>query len=478
MDKKINSHRQRAKEEIGILIEDLKKRKIERLPNEGELIEKLNLSRHTLRETIEAYVTAGILEKIQGKGTFIVKNISRINFSGWIGTEPPGDKNITKMVSNFEKTHHNYKICYHPIPYYQSIARTISSALKGTVADVLQLTPHFSSILHDFDILVPLDQYLNQNNLKRRYPVDIESGRIGNSLFTVTWALSPFILYINTNVLKRAGIEEEIIPETLDQLLELCERVNRSGKPNTWGISIPLLSEDPVFLWLYPYFLSFNGGFSNSIGNIIIDSEENIKALNWLGELYKKGAVPGIKGVVEGRVLFASDQIAFWIDGPWARGIFRKISGFREEFDSHYSVAKIPVGQSGRSESILFNHQLGISRQCRDIKSAYKWIEYLTTDEEIGKYCFKESGSLTSMRDNLHKPFFTEDAFAAICLEQMETVSALPINHPFFTKSLSFISQIIAESITCNDNNGEWLKLSKKIIDMIGKNAFLGFYPH
>ncbi|HUV08944.1 MAG TPA: extracellular solute-binding protein, partial [Spirochaetia bacterium] len=350
-----------------------------------------------------------------------------------------------------------------------------------------QLTPHFLSILHDFNLLTPLDRYLNQNNLKRRYPIDVDSGRIGKSLFAVTWALSPFILYVNRNVLKRAGIigeAETLVPESLDQLMELCTRVNRAGKANTWGISLPLSPADPVFLWLYPYFLSFGGGFSNGIGNIIIDSGENRNALSWLSELYREGAVPGIKGVIEGRVMFASDQIAFWIDGPWARGTFRQISGFREEFDSHYTVCRIPAGPSGRSESILFNHQLGISRQCRNIESACRWVEFLTTDEETAKYYFEQTGSIPPMRDNLHKPFFEQDPFASVCIEQMETVSALPIRHPFFTKSLAFISQIISRSIARSGNPGghadpgEGLELSKEIINMIGQNAYLGFYPH
>ncbi|MEW5817442.1 MAG: extracellular solute-binding protein [Spirochaetota bacterium] len=476
--KKVSANCSKAMEDIREIITEMKKDNRPQLPTETELVTRLGYGRYTIREAVKRLVREGILEKIQGKGTFIsnIKNI--IDFSGWIGTEPPGDIILASMISVFSKKKSPLNVNYHPIPYYQNIEQIVRMAIENTIPNVMQLSPHFLAILHDFDLLLPLDQYLNHNNMKRRYPVDIESGKVGRTIYSVTWALSPYILYYNKNVMKRTGLNPEKPPLTLIELLEMSKEINSAGLPNTWGMSLPLAVNDPVFIWLYPYFLSFNGGFSDSMKNVIIDCNENLAALQFLKDLYFAGCVPGIKDVTEGRMLFASDHIAFWVDGPYLRGMFRKISGFREEFDSHYCVVPIPKGITGRSESILFSHQLAISKHSRDVESANAWIDFLTTDEGIAKYYFEASGCLPSMRDILNKQFFVENPFAAPCIKQMETVSIMPLGHPLFIKSVGFISQVLSKLVTDKNSNIEDFRYLKDIISMVAHNAFLGIYPH
>jgi ABC-type glycerol-3-phosphate transport system substrate-binding protein len=473
-----NGNQSRALAGVLGIIDSLIRNKETQLPTEAELMELLNCGRHTVREAVSTCVSKGILERVQGKGTFILQGKHTVIFSGWIGTESPGDVIIENMIALFVKKNPSASIHYLPIPYYQIIESLVKSAIEGQMPDVMQIGPHFGSILNDFDLLLPLDRYVNHSNLKRRYPIDVQTGKIGNNLYAVTWALSPFVLYYNKKVLERCGFDPDLPPATLDELAETSQAINAAGKLNTWGMSLPLSPNDPVFIWLYPYFLSFKGGFSDAFKNIVVDSAENIAAISWLKKLYGSGCVPGIKDVTEGRMLFASDQIAFWVDGPFLRGHFKQISGFKEDFDSHYGVIPIPKGPSGRSESILFNHQLAISKRCKDIDTACAWMEFLTTDEELARYYFTETGCLPPMSDMLNKPFFTENPFAANCIKQMETVSALPQGHPLFIKSVTFISQILSKLILDPKSDPNEFKRTRELINMIAYTAYLGIYPH
>lgn len=468
----------RAERQILALIEGLWSQNRDRLPTEAELVAELGIGRHTLRKAIDKYVTAGMLEKIQGKGTFLVTRKKEINFSGWIGTEPPGDVFIEHMISSFESRAPDLGLRYTPIPYYQTVDHLIKSALSGKMPDVMQLVPHFIDILHDFEVLQPLDRYINHNDLRKRYPIDVESGRIEKKILSLSWALSPFVLYCNKVALRKSGLDAETVPGTLEELHRICRAVNSGGDSDTWGICLPLATSDPIFLWLYPYFLSFKGGFSDSLGNIIIDSDQNAAALRWISSLYHEGAVPGVKGVIDGRMLFAADRIAFWIDGPWMKGLFHHLSSDRETFDSHYRIARIPAGPSGRSESVLFSHNLAVSNRCEDVASAYRWIDFLTTNEEIIRYYFQSAGCLPPMRDILNKPFFRNDPFASVCIDQMETVSAYPLNQRLFTYSISFVSQAIQKIVVGGRDPEEMLRELRDIIQMIEQSAFLGIYSH
>lgn len=468
-----------AQAAIGEIIVTLKENGVRVLPTETELIKSLSLGRYTVRQAVQSFVSQGILERIQGKGTYILNAQTGIDFSGWIGTEPPGDVAVEELIQRFQKSHPNLAISYKPIPYYQTTEKILSLALHCSPPDVMQLTPPIFSTLSSLGLLLPLDQYVNHSHMKRQYPIDVESGRIGRTLYSVTWGLSPLILYYNKNVLARAGLDANRPPQTLDELFAMCVRINTASDSNAWGISFPLSSNDPTFLWLYPYLLAFNGGFvDDRTGNILIDSEENGKALAWLGALYRQGGTPGVKDITEGRMLFAADRIGFWIDGPWLRGLFRQMSGFKRDFDSHYGVAKIPVGPSGKSESILWNHSLAISADCKHIESAYKWIEFLTTEEESARCHFQILGMLPPLRDFLHTPFFSEEPFCAVCIDQMDSVSSFPVGHPLFIKSIPFISQVVSGIITENLVPAERLAFLKEIVQIINQNRFLSIFSH
>lgn len=468
-----------AEREIGQLIENLSSASINRLPTESELVERLSCGRYTVRKAVEHFVSQGTLEKVQGRGTFIVSKKNTVAFSGWIGTEPPGDVAVHELLDGFHSRFRDIHVDYSPVPYYQTIEKTIESALRGQPPDVIQLTPPLFAALNDFHLFMPLDEVLNHSNLRRRYPIDIDSGRVGRKLYAITWGLSPLILYYNKNVLRSAGIDPSRPPETLDELKAMCVRINRVSDGQNRGISLPLSKNDPNFLWLYPYFLAFGGGFADArSGNIVIDSDENRRTLEWLTELHRDGGVPGVKDITEARMLFAADRLGFWVDGPWLRGLFRQLSGFKEEFDSHYGVTRIPVGPSGRSESILWNHSLAITSRSRNVQEAHRWIEYLTTEEECARKHFTVLGTLPPLRDILHSPFFSDDPFARCCIEQMETVSILPIQHPLFSKSAPFVSHVISEIISQSQDPSERLAFLTEIVQIINQNRFMSIFSH
>ena len=175
--------------------------------------------------------------------------------------------------------------------------------------------------------------------------------------------------------------------------------------------------------------------------------------------------------ITESRRLFAAERIAFWIDGPWLRGLFRQMSGFKRDFDSHYGAAKIPVGPSGRSESILYNHSLAISADCTHVESAYKWIEFLTTEEVSVRCHLRTLSMLPPLRDFLHTPFFAEEPFCAVCIDQIDTVSSFPVGHSLFIKSILFISQVVSGIITDSRVPAERRAFLKEIVQIINQNG-------
>jgi ABC-type glycerol-3-phosphate transport system substrate-binding protein len=228
------------------------------------------------------------------------------------------------------------------------------------------------------------------------------------------------------------------------------------------------------FLCVYPLLLSFYGGFSDPIGNVVIDSEENVKALSWLSRFYRAGGTNKPTSINDARILFASDYLGFLFDNPGGRGHFRQISGIGTEFDGHYGICRIPLGPSGKSESVLLSHSLAISRNCGNPEAAYQWIEHLAANEENAQMYFELFGMIPCDRHFLHNPFFARDPFASVLIQQIETASVGPIDHPLFYKSMPFLIKILSDVIHDGRDPKEALSFLKETIGILAEAESFG----
>jgi hypothetical protein len=269
--------------------------------------------------------------------------------------------------------------------------------------------------------------------------------------------------------MEKAGLDPSAPPRTLEQLAEHCIKINKSKSRNLRGFCLPFDMSEHSFLCMYPLLLSFQGGFSDPIGNVVIDSKENLEALIWLSRFYRAGGMDKPTTINDARILFASDYLGFLFDNPGGRGHFRQISGIGREFDSHYGICTIPLGPSGKSESVLLSHSLAISRYCTRPQEAYRWIEHLAANEKIAQRYFELFGMIPCDRNFLHNSFFAKDSFAAVLIHQIETASVGPIDHPLFYKSMPFLIKTISDVIHAERDPQEALSYLRETIHILAE---------
>ncbi len=460
------SRTEAAVKEIEQIIDDLQTKGEFKLPTEMELVTKLNVGRNTIRAAVKQLVTNGVLEKTQGKGTFICEQKTTLTFSSWSATKTAVSEALSLYINKFTRNYPDYNVDIIKYPHEIYIQRILDLFLRGLSPDVIQITPYWLNEYYKLNIFEPLDSMISPENLQKRYSSDIDTGKIDGRLFALNWALCPLILYYNKNVMRRTGLDPNCPPTTMDELKEMCIHINKSRIDNAKGICLPLQPSDLDHLWFYPFLLAFNGGFVDSIGNITIDTVQNGAALEWLTELIHKGGVTEAKSVPDTRLLFATDQIGFMIDGPYGKGILREISQLGREIDKNYGVALIPVGPSGKSESILISHALAISRFSSQKEAAYRLIESLTTDEETYKYFFERFGVIPCLRDFLHKPYYLQDPFASVVLQQLETAFLAPIQHELISRMLPSTLQVISSLLLKKEKVYERLVFLKGMVEM------------
>jgi multiple sugar transport system substrate-binding protein len=324
------------------------------------------------------------------------------------------------------------------------------------------------------NLFVPLDNYLTPQILKRRFTTAVKLGKIGDKIYSLNWTLDPLVLFYNKVVMENAGLDPDSPPKTIDELADQSIKINKAEPKNVHGFCLPFDMSEHSLLCMYPLLLCFGGGFSDPIGNVMIDSRENLQALSWLSRFYRDGGMDKPTTINDARILFASDYLGFLLDNPGGRGHFRQISGIGKEFDGHYGVSTIPVGPSGKSESVLLSHSLAISRNCRNPEEAYSWIEHLAADEENAQTYFDLFGPIPCDRNFLHNAYFAEDPFASVLIHQIETASVGPIDHPLFYKSTPFLVKIFSDIIHAERDPEEALSFLRKTIGILAEVESLG----
>lgn len=459
----------KAEQELRGYIAKLKEERVNMLPSEPELAKTLGVGRNTLRNAIGLLVDEGLVRRIQGKGSFIVSVPPKITMSGWVTNDPGAVPVIDTMVGNFRALS-GTQVEYLSTPFYQYPRRVLQQCLSGNAPDVIQVNPYWLPRFQKLDQLLPLDDVVNQQNISKRYTADVESGRIDGQLYALNWSLCPLVLYYNKQVMERAGLDPSAPPTNFEELTEQAGQVNEAGLNGVHGLGLPLAPNEPHFHWLLPFLLSFGGGFADPIGNVTIDSEANIHAGNWLIELLSVGGTLKPLRTEDVRILFATDRLAFMLDSSYGRGLLRQITGRGKNADAAYGIAKIPVGPSGRSESVLLTHALSISRRSSNLELAYQWIDYLTTNEDNARLYYEEYGMIPCLRDILDRPFYLSDPFASVLIDQVDSASLVPISHPLYSRSLPFIANVFSDMLLNRRDPRERLSLLKEMITVIGRS--------
>ncbi len=133
----------------------------------------------------------------------------------------------------------------------------------------------------------------------------------------------------------------------------------------------------------WPWWMSFmyqNGGrILDDNNNVVVDSPENMEALQFYNDLvYMHQVAPskedyanmGDKGPDP---LFAQGKVAIEITGFWNIGSLNNVP------DLNWDIA--PVWQNKERATVAFGSGLAISKDCKYKEEAFKIIEFLTSEE-------------------------------------------------------------------------------------------------
>lgn len=410
----------------------------DQIPTLDELAATHSASLHIVRQAVGLLVRDRLLYRQQGAGTFVctpgmplgevTENKHTLRIAEWMSTETAGSRMFEHIKSAYEGAFPPSVLINRAAPFSEYLDNLMLLISSGIAPDVAQVVSEWVPQLESYGALTMLDELLPKMLLDSHFQESgLRSGLVKGHLYALDWFPGPMLLFCNKALMKRAGLDPERPPETLDQFDYMVREIGQLRRnergDRIYGFGIATSDELCEIGHLLPVFWSFGGELlKRAIPSAALNRGDR-QALSWLAELAIGGHIPVGLTIRDTRELFASERVGFIIDGPWARGIYRSMNDGQSAADERYLVARIPRGRTGECESSVLNISLCLMRQSGNPRQAAAFIEYLASSRELAMWLLQDQGIIPADRELAHSIRHMDPYYATV-VDQMETATA------------------------------------------------------
>jgi multiple sugar transport system substrate-binding protein len=242
----------------------------------------------------------------------------------------------------------------------------------GTPADVFYLsTDYLAGYAGNGSLLAYGDQLSNADDF---YPSLVQNFTYEDEFYCAPKDFSTLSLIINTRLWEEAGLTDDDVPTTWDELADVAGTLSTDGR-----VGLGLGAE---YQRIGVFMAQAGGGLVSEDGTeAIASSPENVEALEYVQQLIGDGslAFAPTLGAGWGGEAFGKELAAMTIEGNWITG------GLSADYpDIDYTVAELPAGPAGQG-TLQFTNCWGIAADSPNQEGALDLVEYLTsTDTQLG----------------------------------------------------------------------------------------------
>ncbi len=341
------------------------------------------------------------------------------------------DKFINNIISEFEQNNPDVKIKWIDIPYSEGEKRTLAAILTDNPPDLINLTPDFSLMLAQKNVLYLIDK----NDLEQFKSSLIETLKYGDKYFGIPFYATSAVTLYNKSILSSD------IPETYDDLFKVIPPVNK------FITMINFTENDTLLKLLNKYNI-------NSYENI--DSEKSIILFKTFKNLYDKGYIPKESVTQTHRdslEKYMSGQLALIVTGA------NFINMIKENAPSVYADTGITTqltGDTGLYDYSLMNFV--IPKRAKNKENALKFCLFFTNKKNQLDFA-KMTPILPVNKEALDDDYFKlntgtmESKARKISAEQLNYLLQPPLSEVQNKKDLNTLSSNYIQEILINNSD-------------------------
>ena len=298
-------------------------------------------------------------------------------------------------IRMFEKDHPGISVSYETgilkEDYTEWLAEQI---MKGEAPDVFFVLPEDFDLLIKMHALEDITEYVDKDkdfNKEMFYRSAYRFGSFDNAQYLLPFECAPELMFANTTILEKDGIETPPLNWTWDEFYDICKKVTA----DTTGDKKTDVFGTVNYTWKEAFAANGNRLFSTDGRECDFADTKITTALTFLDELnsLNEGNKENARYFEKGNVAFQPMYYASYRDfikNPLRESLY-------EDFELTFLT--MPAGSEGDNTSILDTLCIGMYSKSRHKKEAWDFIKMLTTDETLQSEIFRYSEGLSPCRD-------------------------------------------------------------------------------
>ena len=318
-----------------------------------------------------------------------------ITFSSWIGESPE----MKKFVKDFEEEYPTITVELQNVPAERSREKLLTQVAGGNPPDAAYVD---LSVVEDFGTrgaLVNLDSYIAQSDVidtNDYVPAFDVGSKVGESYYGLPFDGESTGLFYRTDLFEQAGLDGP--PATWEEFEAAAQALT---DPANKQYGFILFAPESAYYW-YPWLWQAGGDTLSEDGQeIAFDSPEGVEAAEFYVGLREYSPPDFLaSNSWDGRVAFATGQVAMYEAGAWFAGT---LASEFPEIDGKWATAPLPEGDAGCATTIAGDDLVLFDTGDEDKQNAaWLWIEFLSRPENMAFWTFEsEFGTLLPPRRSL-----------------------------------------------------------------------------
>ena len=368
-----------------------------------------------------------------------------IRFQDWRLAEQPSGKILEGMLREYEKLHPNVDIKPEPIPAAERERMFVIQSTGKDAPDIVRVLPSTLPKFVELGYVLNLNQFAKQEKgfEKTWVPHLYTSCLWKGNLYGVPSEGDVYVLYINTELYKNAGLDPKSPPTTWERWLADMKKIT-NPKAGIYGTAIQGQKGTGGPLYLQNFYLANGTDFyDENYTKVLMDSKEGIEAFKFFIELHTKHKVvppgPTEMGYNEYVTAFANGKVATLMLHGVGRGV---IVAKNPAIASKMIAVRMP-GKTRASAGRGSLH--AISSQSKHPKVAWDLLKFINTKEKQ-LLMWSDAQVFPSRFDALNDNAVTKDPIAKVNYEESQYGKPGPLT-PVWPETGAKVMDAIQEAL-------------------------------
>lgn len=387
-------------------------------------------------------------------------------------TDPEIKPTIQAMADDFQQQNPGIKVNITDLTWANGHEKIAIAFASGAAPDVVEIGSDWIAQFAAAGQLADLTDYVAPHRPEFQ---GWSMATYNERIYAQPWILGTRVLFLNRELLKRAGFDKDFVPLSWDELQDVAKKVQALGS-GVYGWGSNTAEKHRLYKKFMPFLWSAGGRVLSEDGKYcVISSQRAVEALKFYKQLHDCcGYVADQRGIEDG---FLDGKIGMIMSGDW---LLKRIQLEQRPIDFVTSLMPGPDPTFGTGRTVVPGLKtnaypgksfeggefLAVAAASSKKDAALKLIDFITSPDNQLKFCKTNLSANPSCRQTQQDPYFQGNPNLEIFIKQLNLATHPPVD-PDWVYMEAEIEKAVEQVLFKNALPGETLRqLQKTITDL------------